>query len=86
MKQLIKISAEWCVPCKNFSPIFWEVAKEYEGKIEFLDIDVESDRGLVFNNRFNIKSLPTLLLLENGDLLKRFAGTLSKEKLREFID
>jgi thioredoxin 2 len=85
MKQVIKIGAEWCTPCQNFSPIFWEVAKEYERKIEFLEVDVESDRGIEFANRFNIKSLPTILLLENGELIKQFVGTKSKEQLREFI-
>jgi thioredoxin 2 len=86
MKRILKLGADWCTPCKNFSPIFEEVGKEFESDILFMEVDIESPTGIVLCDRFSIKSLPTILFLSDTDeLIKKFVGTLSKEKFKDWI-
>lgn len=76
--------AEWCVPCKAVSPAVEELAAEYKGKIDFVKINIDQNNQLV--QKYNILSIPTLAIFENGDIIAQIVGAVSKDKIRTYID
>lgn len=76
--------AEWCGPCKSFSPIFEELSKEYEGKIDFYKINTEEEPEL--SQLFEIRSIPSIFFVPaNGELPQLAVGAMSKQKVIEII-
>jgi len=75
--------ATWCGPCRAFTPTFKSVASEYPLKVRFAKVDVDA-QGVVAQ-KFNIQSIPTLILFKNGKEVRRFAGALDAGKLKKFI-
>ncbi len=71
-KVLIDFSAEWCGPCKMMLPILESLAKEMEGKISVYKVDVDAAQKVT--SKFDITSVPTLILFENGQEKKRIVG------------
>lgn len=76
--------AEWCGPCKMIAPILDEIATEYAGKIKICKVDVDSNPEAAA--KFNVRGIPTLLILKNGVVEATKVGALSKGQLMEFID
>ena len=76
--------ATWCGPCKMVSPIVEELAKEYEGKVNFVKVDVDQNDELA--SQYNIMSIPTLAIFRNGEIVSQAAGAASKESIRKYID
>jgi len=81
---LLDFGAEWCMPCKMLTPIIDEIAKEYDGKIKVVKIDIDKSRNLTKD--FNINAVPIILLIKDGEEVKRFVGVRSKEDIVEEID
>jgi|TARA_Y100000310_G_scaffold302635_1_gene340212 thioredoxin 1 len=79
--------AEWCVPCKQMTPIFEELSKEMK-KIKFVKIDVDSNQDLAM--KYNIMSVPTFMVLNKGNEVDRFSGSMPKDsfkkKIEEFLE
>lgn len=73
--------APWCGPCLMIAPIIEELAKEYKGKIVFGKLNVDNNPQTAM--RFNIMSIPTILLFKNGKLVDRIIGAMPKEFLVE---
>ena len=69
--------ADWCSPCKKFSPIFEEVA--YENNLFFGKID--SDANPIASAEFEVESIPTVLVIEDGAVVKRIIGAMPKHQL-----
>lgn len=80
---LIDFYAEWCQPCKAQSPILHELARELQGKLRVVKIDV--DKNPEISNRFQVRSVPTLMLFRNGDLIWRNSGVASKQQLTDVV-
>jgi len=76
--------ATWCGPCRIVSPIVEEIAKEYEGKVNFVKVDVDQNRDLA--SKYNILSIPTLAIFRNGQAVAQAAGAASKESIKAYID
>ena len=76
--------ATWCGPCSIVAPIVEELAKEYEGKVNFVKVDVEQNKELA--SKYNIFSIPTLAIFRNGQVVSQAAGAASKESIRNYID
>ena len=68
--------AEWCMPCKMIAPALKELASEYSGKIKIGKVDVDSEPDLT--QRFNVISIPTLLLFKDGEVANQHIGAGSK--------
>ena len=74
---LVDFWASWCVPCKMVAPIIEELASLYSGQVVFGKVDVDSESELAI--RYDIVSIPTVILFENGNEVKRFIGVQPKE-------
>lgn len=80
---LIDFKADWCGPCKAMSPILEEISIEYPNvKIGKLDVDDNSETS----NKFGIRSIPTIILYKDGEMIEKKVGILSKDDLRELIN
>jgi len=84
MIQLIDFYADWCGPCKIMEPIFQELEKEYQGKVEFKRIDVEADAET--SSRYSVLSIPTFVLQKDDKEIDRKVGAMPKEILRSWIN
>ena len=84
MLELIDFYADWCGPCKIMSPIFEELAQEYEGKIELKKVDVESNGEMA--SKYNVMSIPTFVLLKDGKEVDRKIGAMPKDVVKTWID
>lgn len=80
---LVDFSAEWCGPCKMITPILKELAKEMEGEASIVKVDVDAESELA--QRFDVMSIPTLILFKDGKQVGRKTGFLPKPKLHDFI-
>ena len=81
---LLDFWAPWCGPCKMIAPILDEIAPEFAGKAKIVKINVD-DNQLVAS-QFGIRSIPTLLLFKNGQLVATQVGALPKNQLAAFIN
>lgn len=75
--------ATWCGPCNVMVPIFEEVAKEFEGKVDFVKVDLDQNKELA--TKYNVRSIPAFIIFQNGKVLSQRSGILSKEALRKYI-
>jgi thioredoxin 1 len=76
--------APWCGPCKVVKPILEELAKEYEGRVEFKFINVDEDAES--SVRYSIRTIPTIVFEKDEIKLERLQGALPKAKLVELIE
>lgn len=81
---LVDFWAEWCAPCKMLAPILEEISKDLEEKILICKVNLDENQDLA--SEFSIKSIPTLLLFENGKLKDTKVGLLSKMDLLNWIN
>ncbi|MDY3199943.1 MAG: thioredoxin TrxC [Arcobacter sp.] len=81
---IVDFWAPWCGPCKMFAPIFSEVSKKYPLKALFVKVNTESHQNLA--GRFNIKSIPTLIVYKNGIEKKRVSGALDPLRLSNLVN
>lgn len=80
---LLDFWASWCGPCKMVSPIVDEVAKEVSGSAKVGKINVDEEQELA--QAFNIMSIPTLIVINNGKLVKQAVGVRSKQEILEML-
>ena len=76
---VVDFHALWCGPCKAQSPILKEVASELGDRIRVIKIDVDQNNEI--SNRYQIQSVPTLMIFKNGNLLWKHSGVVSKNEL-----
>ncbi|MEN8248705.1 MAG: thioredoxin [Bacteroidota bacterium] len=81
---LIDFWAEWCGPCKMIGPIVKELASEYEGRAVIGKIDVDENPGAAA--QFGIRSIPTLLVFKNGEIVDKQIGAVPKAILAAKLD
>ncbi len=81
-KAVVDFYATWCGPCKMFAPIFEEVANEMD--MNFIKIDTDNNSDLA--REYGVMSIPTIILFENGNEIKRHTGFMSKEEFINFLN
>jgi putative thioredoxin len=81
---LVDFWAPWCAPCKSLGPILEKLELEYAGRFKLVKID--SDQEQQISQAFGIRSIPTCVLLINGQPADGFTGALPESKVREFLD
>jgi len=80
---LIDFWATWCGPCKSLGPILEKLAAEFNGGFLLAKVDVDKEQQLA--GYFQIKSIPTVMLLKDGQIVDGFPGALPEGQLREFL-
>ena len=84
---LVDFWAEWCGPCKMIAPTLEEIAAEHRGRLTVAKLNVDDNPETAM--RFNVMSIPTLLVFNNGEQVKRLVGAKGKgqllQDLAEFI-
>jgi putative thioredoxin len=80
---LVDFWAEWCGPCKTLGPMLEKLAAEYNGAFRLGKVDVDKNQELAA--MFGVRSIPTVMLVKDGQLMDGFAGALPEGQLREFL-
>jgi len=80
---LVDFWATWCGPCKQLGPILEKLAAEYNGAFRLAKVDVDAEQQL--GAAFQIRSIPTVMLVKDGQLVDGFPGALPEGQLREFL-
>ncbi|MCW7940792.1 thioredoxin [Streptomyces hygroscopicus] len=81
---LVDLWATWCGPCRMVSPALEQVAKELAGRIKLVKVDI--DRNPRLGSRFAVQAVPTLLVLDHGEVIARQAGAAPAPVLRQWVE
>jgi len=81
---LLDFFAEWCGPCKTLTPIIEELAEEYADRVVVGHLDVDSAQQIA--QRYQVMSIPTLILFVNGEVKQQQIGLVPKKALADMID
>tara|TARA_B100001750_G_scaffold59198_1_gene46929 strand:- start:1777 stop:2103 length:327 start_codon:yes stop_codon:yes gene_type:complete len=76
--------AEWCGPCRAMNPIIEELSSIYENKIVFAKLNV--DKNPVTPSKYGISSIPTFLIIKNGQIMNSIIGAVTQEIFEETIN
>lgn len=84
--EVLKFGATWCNSCVKMSPIFKEIAEEMKSdNLKFREIDVEEDEGVDLSSEYQVRNVPTILIVKDGKVAERITGTKTKNELKEII-
>ena len=84
MLVLVDFYATWCGPCQMLAPVISEIAKEYAGKVKVCKVNVDDEQELAL--KYGVMSIPTLVFIDKGKVVKVSVGYLSKEELVSVVD
>ncbi|MBS3085616.1 thioredoxin [Candidatus Pacearchaeota archaeon] len=84
---LVDFYADWCMPCLIMAPIMEELSEKFKGRIKFGKLNV--DEGSNLAQKYQVSSIPNMILFKNGQVIRRFVGSQSaddfEDKLRKFV-
>ena len=81
---LVDFWAEWCGPCRMLTPIVEDLANDYEGKALIAKVDVDENAEL--SQKYGVRSIPTILILKDGEVVDKHVGVTTKQALAEKIE
>jgi thioredoxin 1 len=79
---VVEFGAVWCAPCRMMEPHLRSLAEEHAGALLVRKVDVDNEPDLA--DRFDVRSLPTMLVFSRGEVIGRIVGAVPQEKLRRF--
>ena len=80
---LIDFWAEWCGPCRMISPVIDELAGEYSGRVKVAKLDVDAEPAIAA--AFGVQSIPTIVLIKNGEVVSQAIGARPKAQLAQAL-
>ena len=80
MKKILYFSAAWCGPCKMLSPLM----ESLSGQINYEKIDVDNNQDLSI--KYGVRNIPTLVLVENGEAVRKLTGLQQKDQILNFYN
>ncbi len=75
--------APWCGPCRIFSPVIEEVSKDFEGKAKFGKLNTDENQEIA--QKYNIMSIPTVIIFQDGKVKATSVGSVPKENFRQWV-
>lgn len=81
---VIDFWAEWCGPCRIIAPTIEDLSKEYSGKIQVGKLDVDNNPEI--SMKYGVRSIPTILILKNGQVVDKHVGVITKKALVDKIE
>lgn len=81
---LVDYWASWCGPCKMIAPILEDVAKEYDGRLKIVKVNIDDNPDTP--RKYGVRGIPTLTVFKNGNVEATKVGALSKSQLTAFLD
>ncbi|QHW36629.1 thioredoxin [Staphylococcus ursi] len=82
--KLVDFWATWCGPCKMIAPVLEDLAGDYEGKADILKLDVDQNQATAA--KFEVMSIPTLIVFKDGQPVDKVVGFQPKENLAQVLD
>jgi len=83
-KVLVDFWASWCGPCQMLTPIIEELAEELKDKVKIAKVNIEKSPDLA--TKFNVQSIPTVLIFENGSVVDTLMGLRSKQEYLKALE
>jgi thioredoxin 1 len=81
---LVDFAAEWCGPCKALAPTLETLAQDYQGKVKFVTVDIDDARDTAI--RFNVSSVPTMMMFRRGEVTNQAVGNRPKNQIAQMLD
>lgn len=81
---LVDFWAEWCGPCRALTPILEDLAKDFDGKLKIVKVNVDENPDLA--SEFGVRSIPTLLVFKGGQLKGQMVGVMPKPQLKAKLE
>ena len=80
---LVDFWAEWCGPCKQIAPTLEALAEKYSENLSVCKVDVDLNRELAL--QYNVRSIPSLMIFKNGEMVDSLIGAVSLEELEDLV-
>jgi thioredoxin 1 len=81
---LVDFWAQWCAPCRMISPAVDAIAEEFAGRVKVGKLNV--DENLSLTTRYNVRSIPTLLIFKAGQIQEQVMGAMSKDSISKLLE
>ena len=81
---LVDFHAKWCGPCKASAPALEDAAREFEGEVRIVKVDIDEEPALA--ETYNVRGVPTFIVVQDGEVKERFSGLVTRGKLASVLE
>lgn len=81
---LIDFWATWCAPCKAIAPTLEELAKDYDGKVKIVKMNVDDNPSTP--GKYGVRGIPTLILFKGGEIVDQLVGAIPKAQIKDLVE